>query len=73
MLSLVLPGGPSCRLARAWFVAVSGPLVPKLRRSKIAGGFLDGVSVASLVLMAVVTFQLGRAAIVDVTTATQRR
>jgi chromate transporter len=51
------------------FVAASGPLVPRLRQSKIAGAFLDGVIVASLALMAVVTWQLGRAAIVDITTA----
>lgn len=48
------------------FVALSGPLVPRLRASKTAGAFLDGVNVASLALMAVVTFQLGRAALVDV-------
>src|SRR5262249_12965609 len=42
-------------------VAVSGPLIPKLRRSKPAGAFLDGVNAASLGLMAVVTFQLARA------------
>jgi chromate transporter len=48
------------------FVAVSGPLVPRLRRSKTAGAFLDGVNVASLALMTVVTWQLGRAAIIDV-------
>jgi chromate transporter len=50
------------------FVAASGPLVPRLRASKVAGAFLDGVNVASLALMAVVTVQLGRAAIVDATT-----
>lgn len=47
------------------FVAFSGPLVPQLRKSVVAGGFLDGVNAASLALMAVVTWQLGRAAIVD--------
>jgi chromate transporter len=47
------------------FVAVSGPLVPRLRRSLLAAGFLDGVNVASLALMAVVTVQLGRAAVID--------
>ena len=47
------------------FVAVSGPLVPRLRRSPLAGAFLDGVNVASLALMAVVTWTLGRAAVVD--------
>ncbi|MCP3100122.1 chromate efflux transporter [Myxococcus sp. K15C18031901] len=51
-----------------FFVAVSGPLVPRLRRSWAAGAFLDGVNVASLALMAVVTWQLGRAALVDVWT-----
>jgi chromate transporter len=47
------------------FVALSGPLVPRLRASAVAGAFLDGVNVASLALMAVVTGQLGRAALVD--------
>jgi chromate transporter len=51
------------------FVAASGPLVPRLRTSRLAGAFLDGVNVASLALMAVVTAQLARAAIVDVPTA----
>jgi len=47
------------------FVALSGPLVPRLRRSPTAGAVLDGVNVASLALMAVVSWQLGRAALVD--------
>jgi chromate transporter len=51
-----------------FFVAVSGPLVPRIRRSQIAGAFLDGVNVAALALMVVVTYQLGRAAIVDLIT-----
>ncbi len=51
------------------FVALSGPLVPKLRASRRASTFLDGVNVASLALMAVVTVQLGRAALVDLPTA----
>ncbi len=50
------------------FVAASGPLVPRLRRSPVAGAFLDGVNVASLALMAVVTWQLGRSALVDLPT-----
>lgn len=50
------------------FVALSGPLVPRLRASSGAAAFLDGVNVASLALMAVVTAQLGRAALVDVPT-----
>jgi chromate transporter len=48
-----------------FFVAVSGPLVPWIRRSETAGAFLDGVNAASLSLMAVVTWRLGRAALGD--------
>ena len=47
------------------YVALSGPLVPRIRRSRIAGAALDGVIVASLGLMANVTWQLGRSALVD--------
>ncbi|MDP2271282.1 MAG: chromate efflux transporter [Archangium sp.] len=50
------------------FVALSGPLVPKIRRSPWASAFLDGVNVASLALMAVVTAQLGKSALIDVAT-----
>ena len=46
-------------------VAASGPLIPRIRRSKIAGAFLDGVNVGSLALMAYVSWQLGRASLVD--------
>ena len=49
-----------------FFVAISGALVPRIRRSRVAVSALKGVSVASLALMAVVTFDLGRAALVDV-------
>ena len=47
------------------FVAMSGLLIPYIRRSAIARGTLDGVNVASLALMAVVTLQLARTALVD--------
>lgn len=47
------------------FVAVSGPLIPRLRASPLAGAFLDGVNIASLALMAVVACQLGATALVD--------
>lgn len=40
------------------FVTLTHPLVPRLRRSRWAAPFLDGVNVAALALMAVVTFQL---------------
>jgi chromate transporter len=51
------------------FVALGGPLVPRIRRSPAAGAVLDGVNVASLALMAVVTWHLGRSALVDPLTA----
>src|SRR5206468_3260693 len=51
------------------FVAVSHPFIPRLRRSPWAGALLDGINVASLALMAGVTWQLGRVAVTDVTTA----
>lgn len=41
------------------------PLMPKLRQSSWASGFLDGVNAASLGLMAGVTYTLGRTALVD--------
>jgi chromate transporter len=50
------------------FVAVSGPLVPRIRRSRAAGAALDAVNAASLALIAVVAWQLGRAAVVDMPT-----
>jgi chromate transporter len=51
------------------FVAASGRLIPRLRKSPITGAFLDGVNVASMALMTLVSWQLGRAAIVDLPTA----
>jgi chromate transporter len=47
------------------FVALSNPLIPRLRNSPWAGSLLDGVNAASLALMAAVTWQLGLAALVD--------
>lgn len=49
-------------------VALSGPVIPRLRRSPIAAAALDGVVAGSLALMAVVTWQLGKASIVSWTT-----
>ena len=48
-----------------FFVAISGPLVPRLRRSALMSAFLDGINAAAVALMAVVTWGLARAAIVD--------
>lgn len=71
-IGYVLGGAPGAVIATVGiflpafiFVALSGPLVPRLRRSQTAAVVLDGVTVASLALMAVVTWQLGRAALVD--------
>jgi chromate transporter len=47
------------------FVAVSNPLIPRLRESEWVSGLLDGVNAAALGLMAAVTWQLGRASLVD--------
>ena len=46
-------------------VGVVNPWVPKLRQSPWVSGVLDGVNVASLGLMAVVSYTLGCAALVD--------
>ena len=71
----VIAGGRGAAVATAGiflpafvFVAASGPLIPRLRRSPAAGAALDGVTVASLALMTVVTWQLGRAALPDFVT-----
>ena len=47
------------------FVAISNPLIPRLRASPWTGGLLDGVIAASLGLMAAVSLQLARASLVD--------
>jgi chromate transporter len=47
-------------------VALSGPLIPRLRRSATAGAVLDGVAAASLALMAVAAVHLGRGSLTDV-------
>lgn len=51
------------------FVACSQPLIPRLRASPVTGAVLDGVVIASLGLMAAVTWSLGRSTIVDPPTA----
>ena len=47
------------------FVAVSNPFIPRLRSSVWFGALLDGVNAVSLGLMAAVTWQIGRASLVD--------
>jgi chromate transporter len=51
-------------------VALSGPLVSRIRKFKLAGASLDGVNVPSLALMAAVSWQLSRASLVEVVTIT---
>ncbi|HXQ30310.1 MAG TPA: chromate transporter, partial [Gemmatimonadales bacterium] len=46
-------------------VAASGPFVTRLRQSPVTGAVLDGINVGALALIAVVTWRLGRAALVD--------
>jgi chromate transporter len=48
-----------------FFVAISGPLVPLLRTSRTAGAVLDGVNIASLALMGVVSVQLAQSSLTD--------
>jgi len=74
-IGYVLAGGPGAILATVAiflpsfvFVALSYPLLPRIRGSRGASAFLDGVNVAALGLMAAVTWQLARSAIVDVFT-----
>jgi chromate transporter len=50
------------------FVSLSGLLIPKIRKSPIAGAMLDGVVVGSLALMGMVAWQLERTAIIDLPT-----
>jgi chromate transporter len=48
-----------------FFVAVTHQFIPHLRRWHWTSAMLDGVNIAALALMAGVTWQLGRAAVVD--------
>ena len=68
----VLHGVPGAAVATAGiflpafvYVALSSAILPRVRRSPAARAALDAVNVASLALMAVVTWQLAGAALVD--------
>ncbi len=74
-IGFVLGGIPGALVATAGiflpsflFVAISSPLIPRLRQSPWAASALDGVNVASLGLMAAVTWQLGWASLTDLPT-----
>jgi chromate transporter len=47
------------------FVAITNPLIPRLRAIPWTSRLLDGVNVAAMGLMAAVTVELGRSALVD--------
>ncbi|MGD2027157.1 MAG: chromate efflux transporter [Anaerolineales bacterium] len=71
-IGYLLGGTPGALLATAGiflpsfiFVALSNRLIPRMRDSTWVGGFLDGVNVAALALMAAVTWQLGQSSLVD--------
>jgi chromate transporter len=75
-IGYVLAGGPGAVAATLGiflpafvFVAASAPVLPAMRRSPIAAAVLDAVNVASLALMAAVTLQLARDAVMDLPTA----
>jgi chromate transporter len=71
-IGYVLGGVPGALLATLGiflpafvFVALSNPLIPRVRASPWAASLLDGINVASLGLMAAVTLQLARASLID--------
>jgi chromate transporter len=73
-IGYVLDGGRGAGLATLGiflpafaFVALSAPLLPRLR-SAAAGAALDGVVAASFALMAIVAWHLARASVIDVLT-----
>jgi chromate transporter len=49
-------------------VAITNPLIPRLRQSPWLGALLDGVNIAAIGLMAAVTLELARAAFIDLLT-----
>jgi chromate transporter len=71
-IGYLLGGGPGALVATVGiflpaflYVAILAPVLPRLRRSALAGAFLDGVNAAAVALLAVVTWQLGRSALID--------
>jgi len=51
------------------FVAISNPLIPKIRNSPWTGSLLDGINASSLGLMAAVTVQLAASSLTDIPAA----
>lgn len=48
------------------FVWLLNPLIPRLRSSKVSGGFLDGVNMGAVAIMLAVGFDLSKALLTDV-------
>ncbi len=48
-----------------FFVLLLNPIVPKLRKSKLAAGFLDAVNIGAVGVMIAVTFRLGEEILID--------
>ena len=71
-----LLGGPSGALLATLgiflpsfiFVAISNPLIPRIRNSPWTASLLDGVNASALGLMAAVTIQLGISSLIDLYT-----
>lgn len=75
-IGYILAGGKGAVLATVAIflpafslVAFTGPLLPRLRKSKIVSALLDGVNAGSLGLILAVVLFLARAAIFDLATA----
>jgi len=71
-IGYILGGTPGALLATLGiflpsfvFVAITNPLIPRMRSSAWVSGVLDGVNAASLGLMAAVTIQLARSSLTD--------
>ncbi len=47
------------------FVLLLNPLIPKIRKSKVASAFLDSVNIASVALMLAVTVQMAHITLID--------
>lgn len=48
-----------------FFVLLLNPIVPKLRKSRLAAAFLDAVNIGAVGIMIAVTFELGKSVLVD--------
>lgn len=72
-IGFLIDGTPGAMVATAGiflpafvFVAISAPILPRIRRSKLASAFLDGVTVASLALMLYAAVLIAKSTMTDV-------